>query len=89
MSRTHQLFDQSIVAPAENSEFTIGPAVMTEGELIQFLRIPTVSKATNHHNVVENLKRLRNLPRIHICNKTLYPKEAILRWIEQETIAGD
>ena len=89
MSRTHQFFDQSIVAPAQNDQSAISPVVMTEGELIQFLRIPTVSNSKNYHNVVENLKRLRNLPRIHICNKTLYPKEAILRWIEQETIAGN
>ena len=64
------------------------PIVMTEEELIRFLRIPEISSSKNHRNVVENLKRLRNLPRIHICNKTLYPKEAILKWIEQETTTG-
>lgn len=64
------------------------PVLMTESELLEFLRIPVVSNAADHHNVVENLKRLRNLPRIHICNKALYPKGAILRWIEQETMPG-
>ena len=89
MSRTHESLHQSIVVPAQNDEFTISPAVMTEGELIQFLRIPTISKATNHHNVIENLKRLRNLPRVHICNKALYPKEAVMEWIRQQTTTGN
>jgi len=62
--------------------------VMTEEELIRFLRIPEISSSKEHRNVIENLKRLRNLPRIHICNKALYPKEAILKWIEQETTTG-
>jgi hypothetical protein len=61
---------------------------MTEEELIRFLRIPEISSSKEHRNVIENLKRLRNLPRIHICNKALYPKEAILKWIEQETTTG-
>ncbi len=64
------------------------PTVMTEEELIRFLRIPEISNSKDHRNVVENLKRLRNLPRIHICNKALYPKKAILKWIEQETTTG-
>jgi hypothetical protein len=59
--------------------------LMTEGELIQFLRIPEISNSNNHHNVIEHLKRFRDLPRIHLCNKALYPKKAILDWIEKET----
>lgn len=59
--------------------------LLTESELIQFLRIPQVSNSENHHNVVEHLKRYRGLPRIRICNKVLYPKQAILKWIERET----
>jgi hypothetical protein len=89
MSRTHESLHQSSVVPPQNDEFTISPAVMTEGELIQFLRIPTISKATNHHNVIENLKRLRNLPRVHICNKALYPKEAVMEWLRQQTTTGN
>jgi len=77
-----------VTLPSPDDGVQSWPTVMTEGELIEFLRIPTISKATNHHNVIENLKRLRNLPRIHICNKALYPKEAILKWIEQETTTG-
>jgi len=59
--------------------------LMTESEVIQFLRIPEVSNSKDYHNVIEHLKRFRNLPRIHICNKALYPKKAILEWIEKET----
>ena len=59
--------------------------LMTEAELIQFLRIPEISGSANLHNVIEHLKRYRNLPKIYICNKALYPKKAILDWIEKET----
>ena len=59
--------------------------LMTEKELLKFLRIPEISNSNNHHNVIEHLKRYRDLPRIHICNKALYPKKAILEWVEKET----
>lgn len=59
--------------------------LMTEAELIEFLRIPEVSKSRDHHNVVENLKRMHQLPRIHICGKPLYPREAIKNWIRRKT----
>lgn len=61
--------------------------LMTEQELVQFLRIPEVSNAKDHHNVVKNLIRMRDLPRIQICNKLLYPKDAIVNWIQNETIS--
>ena len=61
---------------------------MTEAELIEFLRIPEVSTAKNHHNAIENLKRTRDLPRVHICGKPLYPLQAIRQWIEKETSEG-
>lgn len=64
------------------------PVLMTEEELITFLRIPEISNSKNYHNVVEHLKKYRNLPRIHICHKALYPKKAILDWLERETDAG-
>ena len=65
------------------------PDLMTEAELIEYLRIPSVTKAENPHGVVEHLKRFRGLPRIHICNKALYPKKAIQEWIERQTSHGD
>ena len=64
------------------------PELMTEGELIQFLRIPEISKSKDYHNVIEHLKRNRELPRIHICNKALYPLKAVLAWIQGEISTG-
>ena len=61
------------------------PELMTEQELVEFLRIPAVSKADDHGNVIANLKRMRDLPCIHICRQPLYPREAIRLWIEQQT----
>ena len=62
--------------------------LMTEAEVIHFLRIPEISNSKNHHNVIEHLKKFRGLPRIHICRKALYPKRAILEWVEKETDVG-
>ncbi len=56
------------------------PTVMTEEELILYLRIPEISHATNHHQVIENLKRNRGLPRIHLCGKTVYLINSVRRW---------
>ncbi len=74
------------VLPDGNGGFVHCPELMTEQEVIRFLRIPEVSNAKDHHNVVEHLKRMRNLPRVHICGKTLYPLKAICDWIDKETI---
>ena len=61
------------------------PFLMTEQELIEFLRIPTVSKAKDYRNVVANLKRMWDLPCIHICRQPLYPRLAVMRWIHKKT----
>ena len=73
--------------PSETSK-TMIPLLMTEAELIEFLRIPEVSKAKNHHNVIDNLKRMHDLPRIHICGQPLYPRQAVMEWIKDKTIKG-
>ena len=62
--------------------------LMTETEVIHFLRIPEITNSKDYHNVIEHLKRNRGLPRIHICRKALYPKRAVLAWVEKETDAG-
>ena len=62
------------------------PDLMTEEELVYFLRIPEVSKSDGYSNVVNNLVKMRDLPVIHVCNRRLYPKKAILDWIEKETV---
>lgn len=62
--------------------------LMTEDELIVYLRIPEVSKSKDYRNVVENLKRMHQLPRIHICGRPLYPRNAVKEWIRQKTSPG-
>ena len=62
--------------------------LMTEAELIKFLRIPEISKSKNYHNTIDNLKRFHNLPRIHICGQPLYPRVAIMDWIQTKTTGG-
>jgi predicted DNA-binding transcriptional regulator AlpA len=59
--------------------------LMTEADLIRFLRIPEISTAKDHHNVILRLIRFRDLPRIHIGKRILFPKKAILEWVDQET----
>jgi hypothetical protein len=61
------------------------PDLLTEQELIIYLRIPEVSNADNHHNVIENLKRMHDLPRLHLCGKVLYPLDALRQWIKDRT----
>ncbi len=78
-------FISSAILPDGNGGSMPCPELMIESELILFLRIPEISNSNNYHNVIEHLKRYRNLPRIHICNKALYPKKAVLDWIEKET----
>jgi len=71
-----------------NTETKTYPDLMTEEELIDYLRVREVSKSNNYHNVIENLKRMRDLPRIHLCSKALYPLEAVRGWIRKETMPG-
>ncbi|MHC4132466.1 MAG: hypothetical protein ACYSSP_10640 [Planctomycetota bacterium] len=61
------------------------PELMTMEEVVEFLRIPIISKAKDHKNAIDNLKRFRDLPRICISRRNLYPREAILEWIRMET----
>ncbi len=70
------------------SDNNLFPELMTESEVIQFLRVPEISNSKNYHNVIEHLKKFRGLPRIHISRKALFPKKAVLEWIEKETDAG-
>ena len=70
------------IIPTKNNN---NAELMTEAELIHFLRIPEISGSKNYHNVIEHLKKFRGSPRIHICRKALYPKKAVLEWLEKET----
>ena len=62
------------------------PELMTEAELMHFLRIPDVSDGASPHNVVENLKRFHHLPCIHISRQPLYPLIAVRRWVEDKLV---
>jgi hypothetical protein len=77
-----------LVIPDGNGGFMPCPELLTEEELIRFLRIPEVSKSKDQHNVIENLKRMRDLPRVHICGKPLYPIQAVRDWIKEQTVNG-
>ena len=68
---------------------TVVPDLMTESQLIEFLRIPEISTSKDHHNVIKNLIRMRDLPRIKICKKLLFPKKAVLEWIEENTVKNE
>jgi hypothetical protein len=82
----HTIRATTTAMPDGNGDFAPFPELLTENELVLFLRIAEISNSRDHHNVIEHLKRYRNLPRIRICNKVLYPTQAIRRWIKQETI---
>ena len=60
------------------------PELMTETELMRFLRIPDVSHGANPHNVIDNLRRFHQLPCIHISRQPLYPLAAVRRWVEDK-----
>ena len=76
---------KSVILHSGDGECQPYPELMTEKELIEYLRIPEVSRAKDYHNVINNLKRFHGLPRIHICGQPLYPRKEIDKWIEQRT----
>ena len=82
MNRTQQHIKSMAILTGLEGEFGLCPTVMTEEELIRFLRIPEISNARSHRNAIENLKRTRGLPRIHLCGKTVYLTDSIKAWLE-------
>ena len=86
--RDNTMWGMTITMPEGRDAWQPVPQLMTQNELVRFLRIPEISTAKDQHNVIEHLKRYRSLPRIRLCNKTLYPLNAILEWIEKETTDG-
>ena len=65
------------------------PDLLTIDEVIHVLRIPQVSTSKDYSNVIKNLIRFRDLPRIQICKKLLFPTKAVLDWIEKETVKNE
>ena len=88
MSNIQQRDELSTMLPAPDGGFDQCPTVMTEEELIRFLRIPEISNATNHRHVIENLKRNHGLPRIHLCGKTVYLADSVKTWLEKRITCG-
>jgi hypothetical protein len=88
MNSSRQIIKSTTILPSREGEFGLCPTVMTEEELIRFLRIPEISNAKSHRNVVENLKRTRGLPRIHLCGKTVYLTDAVKAWLENHITCG-
>ena len=88
MNSTQQNIKSMAILPSSDSQFIPCPTVMTEEELIRFLRIPEISNAQSHRNVVENLKRTRGLPRIHLCGKAVYLTGAVKTWLESHITCG-
>jgi hypothetical protein len=72
---------------SSDGDFIPYPTVMTEAELIQFLRIPEISHATEYRHVIENLKRAHGLPRIHLCGRTVYLTDSVKTWLEERITA--
>ncbi len=88
MNSTQEYPELAAILPSPNGGFGVCPTVMTEDELIRFLRIPEISTATNHRHVIENLKRRHGLPRIHLCGKTVYPADSVRQWLQQHVTCG-
>jgi len=84
-SKTYTTTEIPATLPDGNGGLKSYLNLLTEDELIKFLRIPEISKAQDYHNVIAHLKRYRNLPCIHICRQPLYPRKAILDWIQETT----
>ena len=57
---------------------------MTKSEVIEYLRIPEISKAKNYDNVIDNLIRMHDLPCIHISREPLFPLGRVQRWVEEK-----
>ena len=88
MDCMQQNLEALAILPDADGGFGLCPTVMTEAELIRFLRIPEISTAANHRHVVENLKRVHGLPRIHLCGKTVYLADSVKQWLQQRVICG-
>ena len=77
---------KGIKAAAEVPAPMVYPDLMTEEELIVYLRISQISLAKNPRNVLENLIRMRGLPCIHLCRKRMFPIEAVREWFRDQIV---
>ncbi len=49
--------------------------LMTESEVIQFLRIPEISNSKDYHNVIEHLKKFEACPEFIYAGRPYSPKK--------------
>jgi hypothetical protein len=89
MNRTQQHLASSAIFASTGDDIQFYQTVMTEDELIRFLRIPEISGATDYHHVIENLKRNHGLPRIHLCGKTVYLTDSVKHWLQRHVTYGN
>ena len=89
MVSTQQCAELTAILPTPNGGFGPCPTVMTEEELVRFLRIRKISSPANYRNVVENLKRMHGLPRTHLCGKTVYLTHSVKQWLQQRVTCGN
>jgi hypothetical protein len=85
MTDQNYSFTMATIMPDGNGGVMPCPELLTEEELIRLLRVPEVSKATDFHNVITNLKKQHGLPCIHICRQPLYPAKAVAEWVKKRT----
>ena len=64
-SQNHAVRGLTDMMPDGEGDWQPVPQLMTEDELIRFLRIPEISKASDYSNVIDNLRRMHDLPCIH------------------------
>ena len=89
MNNAQQTLESPAIFPGEDGRLRPCPTVMTEQELIHFLRIPEISGARNRHHVIENLKRKHGLPRVHLCGKTVYLTDSVKVWLHEHVTCGN
>jgi len=63
MNNARHNLELPAIPSSPDGELLLCPTVMTEEELIRFLRFPEISDATNYRHVVEKLKR-KHLKRV-------------------------
>ncbi len=51
-------------------------------ERSEWCQVLEISNAKNSRNVIENLKRMHDLPRIHLCGKNVYLTDTVKQWLE-------
>lgn len=89
MNRTQCSLELPATLPDPDGGFSPCPTVMTEEELIRFLRIPEISCARDHKHVIENLKRRHGLPRIYLCGRTVYLTDSVRQWLLRHVTCGN